>query len=575
MNGWTKDIRWKFHIQASLLAVLVIAALGAAGCGDGMLGLDTGSSPQQRQQAQVIPGRYRPPAAVAEAGRRQAGNINYDDADRCIGTGNPILPGTDRLARFLRDNFSGPTRYDATVYCRPVRGGSSLSMHATGRAIDLYVPTIGEKADNSAGDPVANYLIVNATKLGVQYFIWDHSQFNTERGEVEDYCRGNCWDSGGSKSQHHDHLHIELTKDAAQNLQFSDIPAVGASSATNVEAPDAPRALSPSNDESVWTDSVTLSAEADPDAWSYSFDIERYTGSRWQHYYTYDTSQSSKRFWPASEDAYRWRVRVTTAGGTSDYSAWSTFWYGIDSPDNSGSTGSGSTSSGTTGSGSTGSSNTGSSGGSTTSQPTTNAPADAWPTANERIAGDSVTLQVNAVSGASRYEFEIQVYSRGQWVDYYTYALDASAKEFWPYYSDSAYRWRARANTASGWTDYTEWNVFLYGRASAPSATGTTQPASNAPTGLSPADGGREWGSSVTLACDSVGGASEYEFEIQVYVGGQWTDYYTYDPSSASKKFWPYYSDSAYRWRARAHTSDGWTDYSSWNVFLFGNATRP
>jgi hypothetical protein len=532
-----------------------------------MLGLSLGGEDAERiQQAHDDNGRYTPPASVAEAGQRQAGNISYDDADQCIGTGNPILNGTDRLARFLRDNFSGATRYDSTVYCRSVRGGRSLSMHATGRAIDLYIPTIGEKADNSAGDPVANYLIQHATALGVQYFIWDKTQFNTSRGYTEDYCSGRCWEHGGGKHPHHDHLHIELSKHAANNLRFADIPAVGASSGSGgspAVAPDAPQTLRPADGDSVWTEDVTLSAEQVSGAYSYSFDIQRYDGSRWQDYYTYDADQSSKRFWPATKDAYRWRVKVTTGGGTSDYSAWSTFWFGISSSTDDGSTDSG------------GTSDDGTSDDDSSSTPASDAPTGAWPTGSASVHTSGVTLQVDAVSGALDYEFDIQFYDSGQWSDYYTYDPDVSSKEFWPYYSDTPYRWRARARTASGWTDYTAWNVFLFGYAPDPGTGGSTQPVSNAPTGLSPTGGQRLNTDSVTIGCDAVSGASGYEFEVQYHDGQIWRDYYVYEPDTAAKKFWPYVQDTAHRFRVRASTANGWTDYSAWSVFLYGNASRP
>lgn len=562
MTRWTHITSRYSH--TAVIAIALLFAVAGVGCGDGMLGWSTGDDTERVQQGHTD-GRYEPPEDVARAGRRQAGNIAYDDADQCIGTGNPILPGTDRLARFLRDSFDGANRYDSTVYCRSVRGGSSLSMHATGRAIDLYIPTIGDRADNSAGDPVANYLIRNATELGVQYFIWDKTQFNTSRGYTEDYCRGGCWEHGGGKHPHHDHLHIELTKHAANHLRLSDIPAVDGSGSTSggssAAAPDAPATLSPSDGESVWTDAVTLSAEQVTGAYRYTFDIERYDGSQWEPYYTYETDQSSKRFWPASKAAYRWRVSVTTRGGTSDYSAWSTFWFGIATGDTGGSTDDGSTDDGSTGS--------------STSTPASDAPTGAWPTARERVYGSSVTLQVDAHSGAYNYEFEIEVYKDGRWIEYWTYETDASAKEIWPYHADSAYRWRARQETSSGWSDATGWNVFLYGNASDPGAAGTNTPTSNAPGGLTPSNGRRVDTASVTVACDAVSGATSYEFEVQYYDGQTWRDYYTYEPSTAAKKFWPYVEDTAYRFRVRASTSSGWTDYSGWSLFLYGNASRP
>jgi hypothetical protein len=551
-----------------MFGLLVVSAT-SLGCGDGMLGWSLGGDDAERvQQAHDDNGRYAPPESVAESGRQQAGNISYDDADRCIGTGTPILDGTDRLARFLRDNFSGANRYDSTVYCRPVRGGSSLSMHATGRAIDLYIPTIGDEADNAAGDPVANYLIQNATTLGVQYFIWDKTQFNTSRGYTEDYCSGRCWEHGGGKHPHHDHLHIELSKHSANNLSVAAIPAVGASGGSDASGgespavtPDAPDTVSPGDGDVVWSDEVTMSVAQVSGASRYEFDIQRYDGNQWTRYYTYETGRSSKSFWPATKDAYRWRVKVTTRGGTSDYSTWSKFWYRMSAATDTGSTGTSGGSSSTDNSSTT---------------PDTTAPTGAWPSGSAHIYQSSVTLQVDQVSSASEYEFDIEVYRSSQWTDYYTYEPDVSSKAFWPYHSDTPYRWRARARTDAGWTDYTDWNVFLFGNASEPgTAASSAPPESNAPVGLSPTAGERIYTDSVTLTCGAVAGAGTYEFDIQYHDGQIWRDYYTYEPDTAAKTFWPYVEDTAHRFRVRAYTSAGWTDYSAWSVFLYGNASTP
>ena len=42
-----------------------------------------------------------------------------------------------------------------------------MSMHGTGRALDIMIPRVGGKADASVGDPIAGWLIHTAAALGV------------------------------------------------------------------------------------------------------------------------------------------------------------------------------------------------------------------------------------------------------------------------------------------------------------------------------------------------------------------------------------------------------------------------
>lgn len=457
------------NVLASL--TLAAAAVGlAVGCGDGML--EAGWGDDRAAQSSTRPGRYIPPPEVEAAGAAQAGNIVYDDADQCIGTGNPLLPGTDRLARFLRQNFSGAGSYSDSVYCRQIVGGRSLSTHATGRAIDLFIPTIGGEADNTAGDPIANYLIQNATALGVQYFIWDRTQWNTQRGYSEDYCRGRCWEHGGSKHPHHDHLHIELSKYAARNLStfppingsggggFSGGGTTGGGSVTN-SAPDAPEGLQPDDGAQIWSDSLVMSVDPIAGATRYRFDVDYWDGVQWRAYYEFDERESSKRLWPYLDDnAYRFRVQAQNSMGWGEYSDWRVFLFQNASYPGQGPSDPADPAPADP----------------TPADPTpadpappmSNAPVGTQPTAEERIWRDDVTMSCQSVSGATRYEFEIDYFDGYQWQDYYTYKTSANAKRFWPYVQNVPYRWRVRARTGGAWTDYSPYNIFLFGNADSP-----------------------------------------------------------------------------------------------------------
>lgn len=154
-------------------------------------------------------GAYRPSASALEAGRRQS--IGYEGApnwnpSRC---GGSFRPGAKRLADFLVANFDGARSYGGYSCRQNTANRSKMSVHGTGRAIDLFVPLDRGDADNDLGDPIANWLIENAEAIGVQYFIWDRTSWGGSRS-------GDKIRSYGGPHPHHDHLHIELTSAGAE-----------------------------------------------------------------------------------------------------------------------------------------------------------------------------------------------------------------------------------------------------------------------------------------------------------------------------------------------------------------------
>jgi hypothetical protein len=153
-------------------------------------------------------GRWTLPSDVKAAGESQY--VAYEEAgswsggSRCSGT---FLPGSRALGDYLVANF-GASSYDG-YSCRPNTASTSqLSMHGTGRAIDLFIPQSGGRADNDRGDPIANWLVQHAEEIGVQFIIWDQTKWNGSYSGAKDA-------SYGGPNPHTDHLHIELTSDGA------------------------------------------------------------------------------------------------------------------------------------------------------------------------------------------------------------------------------------------------------------------------------------------------------------------------------------------------------------------------
>ena len=195
------------------------------------------------------------------------------------------------------------------------------------------------------------------------------------------------------------------------------------------------------------------------------------------------------------------------------------------------------------------------------------APTGLSPDGGVVIDTSPVVLSASAIPDTIGYEFEIQYQDGEIWQPYYTYTSDDNAQTFWPFYNDTAYRWRMRAENTAGWSEWSDWASFDFGdvvRATPPPA----------PTDLSPDGGERITTSSVTLRADTVADATGYEFEIGYQVDDTWLYYYTYAVATNAQTFWPVYDDTAYRWRVRAQNAQGWSPWSAWASFDFGNVVR-
>lgn len=120
-----------------------------------------------------------------------------------------LEPGAEILGDYLFDRFPQIALVGG-YSCRPVSGSTTtMSVHATGRALDLMIFDIEGEADNDLGDPIGNWLIENAGTLGIQYVIWDEWSWMASRPVGE---KGQGY---GGLDPHHDHLHVELGVEAA------------------------------------------------------------------------------------------------------------------------------------------------------------------------------------------------------------------------------------------------------------------------------------------------------------------------------------------------------------------------
>ncbi len=180
--------------------------------------------PTQLAQGQARPGPWQLPREVREAGERQ--HVGYDAAGPWNGgrsCSGGLLPGTMDLSSYLSRRFDRSIAFIGGYSCRVNTASTSqLSVHGTGRALDIMIHEDRGDADNDRGDPVANWLVTNAQVIGVQYVIWDRWDWSGARSGRKD-------GPYGGPIPHTDHIHMELTIEAARRGTrfFTDIDGDG------------------------------------------------------------------------------------------------------------------------------------------------------------------------------------------------------------------------------------------------------------------------------------------------------------------------------------------------------------
>jgi hypothetical protein len=186
------------------------------------------------EEAISIPGRWITSAAATAAGNRQF--VRYDGAGAWNGgrsCSGSFSSGARTLGDYLQRNFRGVSSYGGYVCRQNTAAPNMLSVHGTGRAIDVFIPLSRGQADNTLGDAVANWLVSNAQSIGVQLVIWDRSSWNASRAS------GAKLAPYGGPHPHHDHLHIELNTDGAARRTpwFNGGPSVPPSGRSSTPTP--------------------------------------------------------------------------------------------------------------------------------------------------------------------------------------------------------------------------------------------------------------------------------------------------------------------------------------------------
>lgn len=131
-------------------------------------------------------------------------------------------PGLTELVKHLVYLSDGALWNNGTFVNRPKRGSESLSVHATGRAVDLSyrkTPTKGVRNGRVVAEHIADFLVRHSDELGIElvldYFPKPHGRgYNWTRGTWQKYTKPTIHGAPDG-----DWLHVELSPQWANSKQ--------------------------------------------------------------------------------------------------------------------------------------------------------------------------------------------------------------------------------------------------------------------------------------------------------------------------------------------------------------------
>lgn len=195
----------RFHsgwiIGLTLLTLTTALGALATGCS---------SVDESGSESQAATSRWLLTAEARNAGSQV--RIPYESAPLWNGgrsCGGSLRSGSKALGRELLSRFPQVKSIGGYSCRRNTANGARMSVHGTGKALDVFVPTRSGRANSEQGDAVANWLVANAAEIGVQLIIWNRSAWRSNGTNEKPY---------GGPVPHIDHLHVELTENAARKL---------------------------------------------------------------------------------------------------------------------------------------------------------------------------------------------------------------------------------------------------------------------------------------------------------------------------------------------------------------------
>lgn len=201
----------EMFFKKSAVNLLVLGALGAisSSCQSDDL-LEDGALADGETVSTV--NRWQIPQSVMDISNPF--QIQYDDVptpgspNLCPGQ---LLEGASTLKQILESEFTNAisvSGYD----CELSSQGNRYTMHATGRALDIFL-NIEEGPDRDEfGDNLANTMVVNSQDIGIQTVIWNRTIWNASRPTSPVNSRERPY---VVLDQHRDHIHVELNNAAS------------------------------------------------------------------------------------------------------------------------------------------------------------------------------------------------------------------------------------------------------------------------------------------------------------------------------------------------------------------------
>ncbi len=149
----------------------------------------------------------------------------WEGATECTGA---AMPGARALMAGCLEAYGDQGASSLGIYnCRDVRGSSTRSCHAEGRACDVGFPLVDGGA-HPAGQAMLDSLRGDAEGLGIQAMIYDRTIYSRRSPAGRPYT---------GASPHLDHVHIELTRRGGRDLTLATVRVALGSAASEPDDP--------------------------------------------------------------------------------------------------------------------------------------------------------------------------------------------------------------------------------------------------------------------------------------------------------------------------------------------------
>jgi hypothetical protein len=115
--------------------------------------------------------------------------------------------------QWFLSEYAGVARSGGIYNCRAVRGSAARSVHSEGRALDVMMPVVRGRGHAAGHDAIARLGKVG-DRLGITLIIFDRMSWS-QRNPSGSVYKG--------QHPHYDHLHVEITREAAESLTLEQI----------------------------------------------------------------------------------------------------------------------------------------------------------------------------------------------------------------------------------------------------------------------------------------------------------------------------------------------------------------